>query len=70
MTNIVNTLENKVLKAIKLQSNPNAIHSPEVYYWKAIAYCDCIQYFTNDKDRFDCFDRLREQAKTRKPAFS
>ena len=68
--NLVDIWERKAIKAIRLSDDPKAIHSRDVYYWKAIAYCDCIQSFTADKDRFECFDRLREIAARRKPAFS
>ena len=31
------------------------------HYERALAYCDCIQHFTNDQDKWDCYDRLLDQ---------
>ena len=68
--NLVDIWERKAIKAIRAANDPSSVHSRDVYYWKAVAYCDCIQSFTADKDRFECYDRLRQIAKNRKPAFS
>jgi hypothetical protein len=59
MTNVVNQWERKAIRYIrKAQEGVSCDFNHSVYYQKAMAYCDCIQNFTYDKDRFDCFDRL------------
>ena len=58
--NVVDKWERKVIRYIKKLDDPNPV-SHEVFYQKAMAYCDCIHNFTYDKDMFDCFDRLSNQ---------
>lgn len=54
--NIVKTWENKVKTLVK-KLHENVDYDHELYA-VAMAYCDCINDFTNDKDKWDCYDRL------------
>tara|TARA_B100000035_G_scaffold96578_1_gene81896 strand:- start:1058 stop:1267 length:210 start_codon:yes stop_codon:yes gene_type:complete len=67
---LIDHLERKVIKAIRKQTDPKAEYSREIYYHTALTYCDCIRHFTEDTDKYECYDRLRQIAKNRKPAFS
>jgi len=67
---LVDHLERKAIKAIRKLTDPKAEFPREIYYHTAMTYCDCIQYLTQDTDKHECYDRLREVAKNRKPAFS
>lgn len=58
--NIVYELEQKAIACIKRSDAVKSRDLRDKYYNKAITYCDCIQYFTNDYDKHICFDRLRE----------
>ncbi len=58
--NVVDKWERKVIRYIKKLDDPKP-ETRDLFYQKAMAYCDCIHNFTYDKDRFDCFDRLSNQ---------
>ena len=58
--NIVYQWERKAIYCIKRSDRAKQRDLRNKYYQKAITYCDCIQYFTNDYDKFICFDRIRE----------
>jgi len=61
--NIIYELEQKAVKCIKRSDAVKSRDLRDKYYHLAITYCDCIQYFTDDTDKHDCFDRLRETEK-------
>lgn len=56
--NIVNEWEQKAITCIKRSEKVKTKDLRYKYYQKAITYCDCIQYFTDDRDMHTCFDRL------------
>jgi hypothetical protein len=58
--NVVDKWERKVIRYIKKLDDPKP-ETRDLFYQKAMAYCDCIHNFTYDKDQFDCFDRLSNQ---------
>jgi|5_EtaG_2_1085323.scaffolds.fasta_scaffold45415_1 hypothetical protein len=62
--NIIQNWERKVVFCIKRSEHFAEKGLKEVrnkYYERAITYCDCIQNFTQDEDKFDCFDRLIDE---------
>ena len=62
--NVVDKWERKVIRYIRkmdAMQDKGFVINRDIYYQKAMAYCDCIHNFTYDKDMFDCFDRLSNQ---------
>lgn len=60
--NIVYELEQKAITCIKASEKVNQRDLRQEYLYKAATYCDCIQYFTNDYDKWACYDRLSKIA--------
>ena len=56
---IVKTWENKEKTQIK-KLHEKAEYDHELYA-VAMAYCDCINDFTTDQDKCDCYDRLMQE---------
>jgi len=58
--NIVKTWEEKAIHEIKMnQLSDDYDHER---YVAAMAFCECISAFTDDKDEWDCYDRLMVQS--------
>ena len=60
--NILYEWEQKAITCIIRSEQVKLKALRDKYYQKALTYCDCIQYFTDDRDKHTCFDRLREMA--------
>ena len=56
--NIVNEWEQKAIMFIKRSKTVKSRELRSELECKASTYCDCIQYFTDDRDKWSCFDRL------------
>ena len=63
--NIVYELEQKAIACIKRSDRAKQRDLRQEYHYKASTYCDCIQYFTNDYDKWACFDRLKNEINER-----
>lgn len=57
--NIVKTWEVKAKLAMRM--NHDGTGYSKKHYEKALAYCDCINDFTTDQDKWDCYDRLMQE---------
>ena len=58
MSNLIIHWERKAKRAMRRNHH---IGYEAAYYTKALSYCDCIREFTDDENRFDCFDRLQQE---------
>ena len=63
--NIVYELEQKAIVCIERSDAVKSRDLRDKYYHKAVTYCDCVQYFTDDYDKHTCFDRLRNEINER-----
>jgi len=59
--NIVYELEQKAIACIERSERVKQRDLKMELQYKAATYCDCIQYFTNDYDKWACFDRLKKE---------
>jgi hypothetical protein len=59
--NIIYELEQKAITCIKRSDTVKSRNLRSELEYKAATYCDCIQYFTNDYDKWACFDRLKKE---------
>ena len=57
--NIIHTWELRAKRAMR--RNHVGEGWQQEYYEKAMAYCDCIQNFTDDESKWDCYDRLMQE---------
>ncbi len=63
--NIVYELEQKAIVCIERSERVKQRDLRQEYLYKAITYCDCVQYFTDDYDKHTCFDRLKNEINER-----
>ena len=63
--NILYEWEQKAITCIERSDAVKSRDLRDKFYQKAITYCDCIQYFTDDRDKHTCFDRLRNEINER-----
>ena len=61
--NVIDQWERKAIRAIRKADEEYKTYQDSPSYQKAMAYCDCIQNFTYDATKWDCFDRLGKVAR-------
>lgn len=57
--NMIHTWELRAKRAMR--KNHTTVGWDKKFYEKALAYCDCIHFFTDDESKWDCYDRLMQE---------